>query len=66
MVKGLEIDFETADRITLITLQDQLKYLKKDVKNHEKKGSWMHPEDYQMNKVVLIPALEVLIKYYGG
>jgi hypothetical protein len=41
MGKGLEIDFETADKITLVNLKDQRKYLKKDLKDHSK-GKWLH------------------------
>ena len=64
MVEKLEIDYETADRITLITLKDNRKYLKKELKDH-KKGAWMHPEDVVYN-AKLIEALDVVIHYYGG
>lgn len=64
MSKKLEIDYETADRITLLTLKDHLSYLKKELKEH-KKGSWMHEEDVAYN-FILIDALEKIVKYYGG
>ena len=66
MSRGLEIDFETADRITLACLKDQLKYLKEEVRLHVEEGKYLHPEDYHMNMTKLIPALELLIPYYGG
>jgi hypothetical protein len=66
MGRGLEIDFETADRITLACLKDQLKYLKEEVRLHVEEGKYLHPEDYHMNMTKLIPALELLIPYYGG
>lgn len=66
MSKGLKIPFEVADGIALASLKDQLKYQLKEVKDHEKKGSWMHPEDYAHSKLHLIPALELLVKHYGG
>ncbi len=66
MSKGLTIDFETADRITLLVLQDSLKYLKQEVNDHVHKGSYMHPEDYHKSMTEYIPALETLIKYFGG
>lgn len=66
MAKGLEIDWETADKITVASLKDQLLYLKREVKDHEKRGVWMHPEDYHKSKVHLIPALELIIHHYGG
>jgi hypothetical protein len=64
MEKKLEIDYETAERITLITLKDHRKYLKKELKAH-KKGEWMHPEDVIYN-TQLLGALNIIIDYYGG
>jgi len=64
MEKKLEIDYETAERITLITLKDHRKYLKKELKAH-KKGAWLHPEDMVYN-TKLVEAIDVIIHYYGG
>jgi hypothetical protein len=64
MSRGLSIDFDTADRITLLVLKDQLKYLQKDIEDF-KEGKWLHPEDVT-NNIKLIAALELLIPYYGG
>ena len=64
MSRGLEIDYDTADRITLLVLKDQLKYLRKDLEDF-KEGKWLHPEDVT-NNIKLIAALELLIPYYGG
>lgn len=65
MSKGkLEIDFETADRITLISLKDQRKYLKKELQDF-KKGEYLHPEDV-VNNTRLVQALDLVIKHYGG
>jgi len=64
MGKGLEIDFDTADRLTLLNLKDQRKYLKKALKDN-KKGMYLHPEDVVRNAEI-ITALELLIPYYGG
>jgi hypothetical protein len=66
MALGIELDFETADRITVATMKEQHRYLLDDVILHEKTGKQMHPEDYHDAKVKLIPALELLIKYFGG
>lgn len=66
MNKGLTIDFETADRITVCSLKDQLGYLKEEVRLHVEEGKYLHPEDYHESMTKLIPALETLIKYYGG
>jgi hypothetical protein len=64
MAEKLEIDFETADRITLITLKDNRKYLKKELKRH-RMGEWLHPEDVVYN-TQLLEALDIIIDYYGG
>ena len=65
MSKGkLEIDVETADRITLLTLKEQRGYLKKELKKFEK-GEYLHPEDV-VNNTRLVQAMDLIIKYYGG
>ena len=61
----MSIPFEVADGITLANMQEQLKFLKKELKDHEA-GSWMHPEDVDKSRHELIPALKTIIKYYGG
>lgn len=66
MSKGLEIDFEIADKIAVASMKDQLKYLKEEVRLHVEEGKYLHPEDYHNSMVKLIPALETLIPYYGG
>lgn len=65
-MSGIEIPFEVADSITLANLQDQLKYLKEEIRLHVEEGQYLHPEDYHNSMVNLIPALETLIPYYGG
>ena len=65
MGKGLEIDFDTADRITLSSLKDHRKYLSKELEDYFKKDKWLHPEDVVKN-AEMIKALELLIPYYGG
>lgn len=59
-----EIDSEVADKITLQNLQECLRYTTLDLQNYED-GAWMHPEDVaQAHK--LIPALKLVIHYFGG
>ena len=65
MSKGISIPFEAADLIALASMQSQLKYLRKEVKDHLEKGAYLHPEDLG-NSVRYIHALETLIPYYGG
>lgn len=60
----LEIDAEAGDRITVLTLKEQRKYLKKDLARFEK-GEYLHPEDV-VNNTRMIQALDLVIKHYGG
>ena len=62
----ISIPFEVADGITKATLIEQLGYLREEVRLHVEEGSYMHPEDYHNSMVKLIPALELLIDYFGG
>lgn len=62
--KGLKIDWETADRITLANLKDVRKTLKKELENHEK-GQWMHAEDVG-RAMTMIAHLNEVIGYFGG
>ena len=65
-MSGLEIDYDTADRITVCALQEHLGYLREEVREHVEDGAYMHPEDYRKSVEELIPALETLIPYFGG
>ncbi len=65
-MKEITIPYEVADGITLATLQDQLSYLREEIRLHTEEGKYLHPEDYHNSMTKYIPALEVLIPYYGG
>ena len=60
----LEIDFETADRITVLTLKEHRKYLKKELADF-KKGEYLHPEDVSAN-TIMVHHLDAVIKHFGG
>ena len=66
MSKEITIPYEVADGITLATLQDQLSYLKEEIRLHTEEGKYLHPEDYHNSMTKYIPALELLIEYFGG
>lgn len=66
MSKGLEIPYEVADGIAVAAMQDQLNYLKEEIRLHVEEGHYLHPEDYHTSMTKLIPALETLIQYFGG
>ena len=63
--RGLEIDFETADRITILTLKEQVGYLKEELRQHLEEEKWMHSEDV-VDTPLRISQLEAVIKYFGG
>lgn len=78
-MKGLQIDFETADRITVCVMKDQLAYLlrdqewfeagesgRKSVEEKYGRFMWVHPDDYVLNAEKYIPALRTLIEYFDG
>lgn len=54
----------TADNITICTLKDYRKVLKKELKSF-KKGRWMHPEDvgHNMRKIEM---LTEILKDFGS
>ena len=60
----LEIDYDTADRITVICLKDHRKYLKQELAKF-KKGEYLHPDDV-VNNTRVIAALDTVIKHFGG
>ena len=70
--KQLTIDSETADRITVLNLQDYRAYLKKELKAWKKNpktdsnpdGYCLHPEDVSGN-IQTIEALNLVIKHFG-
>ena len=66
MNKGITLPFEVADGITLATLQEQHSYLKEELRAHLEDGKYLHKEDAYNSQFKLIPALELLIDYFGG
>lgn len=64
MSRKLEIDGETADRITVLNLKEYRSHLKKELREY-KKGAWLHPADVDLN-IKSIEALNIIIKQFGG
>ncbi len=65
-MSDLRIPYEVADGIAVAVLKDQLSYLKEEVRQHVEDGQYMHPEDYEESVTKLIPALELIIPFFGG
>jgi len=63
MSKKIELDGETADRITVLNLKDYRSYLKKELAQFEK-GEYLHFEDVAGN-IKAIEALNLIIKHFG-
>jgi hypothetical protein len=63
-IKGLEIDYDTADRITIAALKDSRKYLKKELKRGAKGKCYLHPDDEVYN-TRLIEAINIILDYHG-
>ena len=70
---GLEIDMETANNITRLTLTDYRDNLKSENTKWEtnpksdenKNGYWLHPQDYVRNIITII-RIENLLEDFGG
>ena len=63
----MELDWDTADRITLLSLICSRKTAFNQLRNYQKdpKKNWMHPDDVA-NTPIQIAHLDAVIKYYGG
>lgn len=66
MTKKMEIDYETADKITVLNLTDSYNCLVEELRKHEEEGAWLHPEDAMRSRGLYIPALKTVIEYFGG
>jgi len=79
METGIKIPYEVADGVAIAVMQDQLDYLLKEQMWFEADesqrlvykmdwgyGLYVHPEDYAKNAKEFIPALKLLITYFGG
>lgn len=66
----MQIDFETAERITRLTLTEQRDYLQSELDMlyatmDSDKPYWMHPEDVDKNHM-LIRRIDEILEYFGG
>ncbi len=57
---GVQLDYETVDRITVCGLQDYRDSLTQQLDNH-REGSWMHAEDVEHSQK-MIEALDFVLK----
>ena len=64
-MKRLEIDYETADRITLLNLKEYRNDLKKELQDFKDGTHWMHNDDVVATPAI-IDALTLIIHQFGG
>jgi len=64
--KGITLPFEVADGIALAVMIDHRNLIRKELKDHTEKGAYMHPDDLVYNIGQLMPALNLMIHYFGG
>ncbi len=65
-LKGLklELDYETADKITVCLLKDHREFLKTELKHFAEGTAYVHPED-AANNIKLIAAMDLILNYFG-
>lgn len=65
MNSGLTIDWETADRITLLTLKDYRDSLQEHLNGGADGSRWLHPDDETHNRA-MIQAINFVLNDFGG
>jgi len=63
-MNNVELDGETTDRITLLTLKEHRNFFVKEMEEF-KNGKYLHPEDVAKN-IKLTEAINLLINEYFG
>lgn len=72
MAKKLAIDYETADKITVLNLKDYRNTLQTEIDQwranprteNNPTGYWLHDEDV-VNNIKVIDAISIILKQYG-
>jgi len=65
MNNGLMIDWDTADRITMLTLTNYRNSLQEHLDGGADGSRWLHPEDEVHNRA-MIQAINFVVKDFGG
>lgn len=63
-LKGMTIDWETADRITVLNLKEYRQRLQDHLDGGANGSMWLHPDDEVHNRA-MIQALSFVIKDFG-
>lgn len=62
-MSGLQIDWEVANRITLLNLKDYQRVLTEELEKFKNDQQWLHSEDVVRHQKV-IAALDIVIAEY--
>lgn len=62
---GLELDWDTVDKITLQSLENHYKINKEILDDYYHNGTWLHRDDLE-EVSLMIYHLKAVIEYYGG
>lgn len=62
--ENMTIDWDSADRITVLNLKHYSKNLQEDLDNATK-GKWLHPDDMVHHRA-MIQAIDFVIKDFNG
>lgn len=61
----LQLDMETANNITRLTLTDYRDYLQSEIDQWEANPYWLHPEDYARN-FKTVKRINKILEDFGG
>lgn len=63
VTRKLEIDKDTADRITIINLRDYQSYLMEEMELYKEGDHYLHPDDVCLN-IKTIAAIDLIAKQF--
>lgn len=61
---GVYLDYETADKVTVMRLKDYLDTLETVLRNHREKNDWLHPDDIPHTERT-IDAIKIVLRDFG-
>ena len=61
---GVYLDYETADKVTVMRLKDYLDTLETTLRNHRENSGWLHPDDIPHTERT-IDAIKIVLRDFG-
>lgn len=65
MLRGISLDYETADRITVLVLKEQLSFMQESLRAKLEDDKYLHPTDSELYTEKYIPSIKMLLEYFG-